>query len=138
MKSALIGFHFLNNEEKSMKLRAIQIVTLMIFLASVVLLFSAPSSAGVSAGTTLTAYKTTATITLDGSASEAAWSSADALTLTNYGSTYDVTVKALQDGTNIYVYATWTDATVNNTRKGWVYNGTGWENLGGNEDRISF
>jgi hypothetical protein len=83
-------------------------------------------------------YDTTDTITLDGDASETAWSSADTLIIPDVdGSGVDVTLKALSDGTHVYVYATWNDTTKHDTRKGWSYNGTDWENLGGNEDRIS-
>jgi len=87
----------------------------------------------------LTAYATTATITLDGDTAEAAWGDADSFSLTDVdGSGVDVTLKALHDSTHIYMYATWTDATESNTRKGWSYNGTTWTNLGGNEDRMNF
>ncbi|MFX0114472.1 MAG: ethylbenzene dehydrogenase-related protein [Candidatus Hodarchaeota archaeon] len=121
-----------------MGLRTRHFVAIAMAFAMLALYFSALNAAETLQSTTLTAKKTTATITLDGVATEAAWSNADSLTLSNYGSKYDVTLKALYDATYIYTYVKWTDATVNDTRRGWVYNGTNWTNVGGNEDRISF
>ncbi|MHA2271632.1 MAG: ethylbenzene dehydrogenase-related protein [Candidatus Hodarchaeales archaeon] len=121
-----------------MGLKTKHIVGIVIISAMLAVYLSSLSGANTTQSTTLTASKTTATITIDGSASETAWSNAGSLTLSDYGTAYDVTVKALYDATYIYVYATWTDATINDTRKGWVYNGTAWTNVGGNEDRISF
>lgn len=121
-----------------MGLKTKHFIGIVIIFAMLAVYFSSLSGANTTQSTTLTASKTTATITIDGSASETAWSNAGSLTLANYGATYDVTVKALYDTTYIYVYATWTDGTVNETRKGWVYDGTNWTNVGGNEDRISF
>ncbi len=101
-------------------------------------LFAAQNIAAQST-TTLTASYTTDTITLDGDAAEAAWATAEALTATDVdGSGVDVSLKALSDGTYLYLYATWDDDTKSNTRKGWSYNGTSWSNVGGNEDRIAF
>ncbi|MFW9967914.1 MAG: ethylbenzene dehydrogenase-related protein [Candidatus Thorarchaeota archaeon] len=89
-------------------------------------------------GTTLMVYATTDAITLDGDASEAAWGSADTLVIPDVeGSGIHVTLKALADETYLYIYATWNDTTKDDTRRGWAFNGTHWENVGGNEDRIT-
>jgi hypothetical protein len=112
--------------------------SLAIFGFFLVAFFATQNIVALPDGTTLMVYDTTDTITLDGDASEAAWSSADTLIIPDVdGSGVDVTLKALSDGTNVYVYATWNDTTKHDTRKGWAYNGTDWENVGGNEDRIS-
>lgn len=88
--------------------------------------------------TTLTAYRTTATITLDGEDTEPAWSEAEALTVTDVeGSGIDVSLKALSDGTYLYIFAHWDDDSQSNTRRGWSFNGTHWSNVGGNEDRLA-
>ena len=119
-----------------MKTRKLYIVLVVLgFFLTV--LFSTQSITA-QTGTTLTAHNTTDSITLDGDASETAWSGAEALTITDVdGSGIDVTLKALTDGSDIYIYATWNDDTENATRKGWSHNGTHWSNVGGNEDRIS-
>ncbi|MFW9802880.1 MAG: ethylbenzene dehydrogenase-related protein [Candidatus Thorarchaeota archaeon] len=89
-------------------------------------------------GITLMVYETTDPITLDGNASEAAWGMADTLLIPDIdGSGIDVTLKALMDETYVYLYATWNDTTQDDTRNGWAFNGTDWENVGGNEDRIT-
>lgn len=89
-------------------------------------------------GTTLMVYETTDSITLDGNASEAAWDMADTLIIPDIeGSGIEVTLKALADQNYVYVYATWNDSTKDDTRRGWAFNGTDWENVGGNEDRIT-
>ncbi|UCE09412.1 MAG: hypothetical protein JSW61_10615 [Candidatus Thorarchaeota archaeon] len=90
-------------------------------------------------GTTLMAYSTTDSIVLDGQATESFWATSDQIVITDIdGSGYDVIVKAANNGSHIFVYATWNDPYANNTRKGWSFNGTDWENVGGNEDRIEF
>jgi len=118
---------------KSMKLT----LTLAIFW--LLAIFSLSNNAVVAQGNTLSAFTTTATITLDGDDSEAAWDDADSLILLDVdGSGVDVTLKALHDDTHLYMYATWTDATESNTRYGWSYDGATWTNVGGNEDRMNF
>lgn len=100
--------------------------------------FASQNIVAVSQGTTLTVNSTTEVITIDGEATESAWNSADVLIIPNVdGSGVDVTLKALTDGTYLYLYATWNDTTKDETRKGWSFNGTHWSNVGGNEDRIS-
>jgi hypothetical protein len=87
----------------------------------------------------LTAYATSATITLDGEDSEAAWDDADSLVLSDVdGEGIDITLKALHDDTYVYIFAHWNDATENNRRKGWVFDGATWTNLGEDEDRMNF
>lgn len=86
----------------------------------------------------LIASRTTATITIDGQDSEAAWSDAEPLIISNVdGSGVNVQLKALSDGTYLYLYAEWNDDTESNTRRAWSFNGTHWSNIGGNEDRIA-
>ncbi|MHA1963756.1 MAG: ethylbenzene dehydrogenase-related protein [Candidatus Thorarchaeota archaeon] len=105
----------------------------------VTVLFASQSVIALSDGITLMASETTDTITIDGETLESAWNDAEALIIPSIeGSGIDVVLKALADDTNIYVFAAWNDSTMDNTRKGWAYNGTHWENVGGNEDRIEF
>jgi hypothetical protein len=112
--------------------------TLVVLAFFLTVLFASQNIVAVSQGTTLTVYSTTEAITIDGEASESAWNSADVLTIPNVDSSgVNVTLKALTDGTYLYVYATWSDTTKDETRKGWSFNGTAWSNVGGNEDRIS-
>jgi hypothetical protein len=85
------------------------------------------------------AYSTTDPLTLDGQALESFWTTSDQIVISDIeGSGYDVTVKAANNGSHVFVYATWDDPIANNTRKGWAFNGTAWDNVGGNEDRIEF
>ncbi|MHA2320984.1 MAG: hypothetical protein ACXACG_04930 [Candidatus Thorarchaeota archaeon] len=100
----------------------------------VTVLFASQSVIALSDGITLMASETTDTITIDGETLESAWNDAEALIIPSIeGSGIDVVLKALADDTNIYVFAAWNDSTMDNTRKGWAYNGTHWENVGGNE-----
>ncbi len=118
---------------KAMKLT----VSLAIFWLLVI--FTLANGTVVAQANSLNAFTTTATITLDGVDSEAAWDDADSLTLSDVdGSGVDVTIKALHDDNYLYMYATWTDSTESNTRSGWSYNGVTWINVGGNEDRLNF
>jgi signal transduction histidine kinase len=99
--------------------------------------------------TILTAEKTAEDITIDGYASEASWAAAGELVIAardRITGTVDVTLKALYDENNIYIYATWPDPTENDIRGMWIYDEElGWETLSeaGNdaakdEDRILF
>jgi hypothetical protein len=118
---------------KAMKL-TISLSILWLFI-----IFTLANTTVVAQGNSLSAFTTTATITLDGDDSEAAWDIADSLALSDVdGSGVDVTLKALHDDNYLYMYATWTDATESNTRNGWTYNGATWTNVGGNEDRMNF
>jgi hypothetical protein len=70
---------------------------------------------------------------------ESAWNDADTLIIPSIeGSGINVVLKALSDDMYIYIFAAWNDSVMDNTRKGWSYNGTHWDNVGGNEDRIEF
>jgi hypothetical protein len=70
---------------------------------------------------------------------EAAWGDADSLVLSDVdGEGVDITLYALHDDTYVYMFASWNDATENNRRKGWVFNGATWTNLGEDEDRMNF
>ena len=110
---------------------------LVVFGFIVTVLFASQSVTALSDGITLVASSTTDTITIDGETLESAWDDADTLIIPSIdGSGIDVVLKALSDDTSIYVFAAWNDSTMDNTRKGWSYNGTHWENVGGNEDRI--
>ncbi|MHA2352203.1 MAG: ethylbenzene dehydrogenase-related protein [Candidatus Thorarchaeota archaeon] len=105
----------------------------------ITVLFASQSVIAVSDGITLMAVNTTDTITIDGELMESAWDDAEALIIPSIdGSGINVVLKALADDTNIYIFAAWNDTTMDNARKGWSYNGTHWENVGGNEDRIEF
>lgn len=118
------------------------LLTIILLTASVFVVFNSLTS-NVSGATTMTAWHTDNTITLDGDDSEADWAIADTLVLTNYGSgsrvDANITLKFLNDGTDLYFYAEWDDATENSNRKGWAWNATSstYNNLGGNEDRFS-
>ncbi len=112
--------------------------TLTVLAFFLTIFFASQNIVAVTQGTTLTVYSTTEVITIDGDATESAWSSADVVIIPDIdGSGVEVTLKALTDGTYIYVFATWNDTTKHDTRKGWSFNGTDWSNVGGNEDRIT-
>ena len=117
-----------------------KLFSVLFVLAFVVtVLFASQSAIAVSDGITLTASNTTATITIDGDDMESAWNDAESLIIPIIdGSGIDVVLKALSDDTYIYIFAAWNDGVIDNSRKGWSYNGTHWENVGGNEDRIEF
>ncbi|MHA2298536.1 MAG: ethylbenzene dehydrogenase-related protein [Candidatus Hodarchaeales archaeon] len=120
-----------------MKKKLITVFSIVIFfsLAFTMAVLSAEQADTVA----LTAYKTTGTIVLDGSASESFWTDADDLIQSDIGgSGVNISIKAANNGTHVFLYATWTDDTKDDTRKGWEYNGTDWLNLGGNEDRLDF
>jgi len=121
-------------------LKTKKLFSVLFVLAFVVtVLFASQSAIAVSDGITLTASNTTATITIDGDDMESAWNNAESLIIPSIdGSGIDVVLKALSDDTYIYIFAAWNDGVIDNSRKGWSYNGTHWENVGGNEDRIEF
>lgn len=103
------------------------------------MLFASQSVTALSDGITLVASNTTDTITIDGEPLESAWNDAEALIIPSIdGSVIDVVLKALIDdiSQSLIIFAAWNDSTMDNTRKGWSYNGTHWENVGGDEDRI--
>lgn len=105
----------------------------------VLMLFASQNVIALSDGVTLQGNYTTDTITVDGDLLESAWDDAETLNIRNIdGSGINVVLKALVDDTYIYIFAAWNDTTMDNTRKGWSYNGTHWKNVGGNEDRITF
>ncbi|MHA2224926.1 MAG: ethylbenzene dehydrogenase-related protein [Candidatus Hodarchaeales archaeon] len=120
------------------KKNTIWFVVIVAFLTFSIFLLT--SNMGVpNADNTLTAYKGSGSVTLDATATESFWDDAASLVLSDVGSsTVDITLLAKHDGTYLYVYANWTDATKSDTRKGWEYNGTHWSNVGGNEDRLNF
>ncbi|MHA2027615.1 MAG: ethylbenzene dehydrogenase-related protein, partial [Candidatus Thorarchaeota archaeon] len=105
----------------------------------VTILFASQNVIALPDGITLTASSTTDTITIDGDNMESAWNDADTLIIPSIeGSGINVVLKALSDDMYIYIFAAWNDSVMDNTRKGWSYNGTHWDNVGGNEDRIEF
>ncbi|MHA1947310.1 MAG: ethylbenzene dehydrogenase-related protein [Candidatus Hodarchaeales archaeon] len=115
-----------------------KIVIIAAFLTIAILMLST-NTARPNQDTTLTSYATTGDLTLDGDMSETVWDNADSVVITNIGSSgADVTVYSKQNGTHIFLFATWTDSTMDNIRKQWEFNGTDWENNGFNEDRITF
>jgi hypothetical protein len=122
-----------------MKLKTKKLFSVLVVLAFFVTVFIASQHVVAQSDGTLTATNTTDTITIDGENMESAWDDADALLIPSIdGSGIDVVLKALSDDTYIYIFAAWNDSVMDNTRKGWSYNGTHWENVGGNEDRIEF
>jgi hypothetical protein len=48
----------------------------------------------------------------------------------------EVTLSAAYNDTDLWIRATWTDDTMNTGRRSWTWNGSGWVNNGGNEDRL--
>jgi hypothetical protein len=88
------------------------------------------------AQTTLTA--TPGTATLDGVEAPGEWTS-NAVTTTR-----GLTIKAMMDAENLYVLATWPDATRSVAKNSWIFDGTNWNtepvvnNIGGDEDRVGF
>jgi len=119
-------------------LKTRKLYSVLLVLGFVLTILFAAQNIDAQSVTDLTASNTTDTITLDGDATETAWTNAEALTISNVdGSGIDVTLKALTDGTYLYIFAMWDDDSLSNTRKGWEYNGTHWSNIGGNEDRIA-
>ncbi|RMF90214.1 MAG: hypothetical protein D6733_04420, partial [Methanobacteriota archaeon] len=103
--------------------------------------FFAASAYGVEQKSTiLTAERIDEPITIDGVASEPAWSRAtEFVTLAKDGSIgrVDVSLKALYDEDYIYLFVSWEDPTESVTKNLWTYNGTGWLSSG-DEDRLSF
>lgn len=116
-----------------------KLFSVLVVLAFFVTVLFASQNVVAQSDETLTAINTTDTITIDGDNMESAWNNAEALIIPSIdGSGIDVVLKALSDDTYIYIFAAWNDSVMDNTRKGWSYNGTHWENVGGNEDRIEF
>jgi hypothetical protein len=121
---------------KNISLNKIAIISAFLTIA---ILMLSTNTANPNQDTTLTSYATTGNITLDGDMSEAVWDNADSVVMTNIGSSgVDVTVYSKQNGTHFFLFASWTDSTMDNIRKQWEFNSTHWENNGFNEDRITF
>ncbi|MEE9450635.1 MAG: ethylbenzene dehydrogenase-related protein [Ignavibacteriaceae bacterium] len=93
------------------------------FVALLVLLFTLSISAQ-----TLTV--TTGTATLDGVISGGEYTSTPLVT------TLGVTLYAMDDGENLYLAATWDDATENVDKKQWSFDGAAWDQSG-DEDRLA-
>lgn len=111
----------------------------IISITTIVILAVTQNTARFAEDTSLTAHKTSGSITLDGIAKEGFWSDADDVKISDIDdSGVDITILAKHDGTNIFVYANWTDDTKDSIRKQWEFNGTHWINNGLNEDRLSF
>lgn len=125
---------------RSMHLKDRKLTSILVVLGFVAtILLASQNVIAQSGATTLTPSSTTDTITIDGVDTESAWSAAETLLIPSIeGSGINVALRALIDDSYIYIFAAWNDSTKDNTRKGWSYNGTDWENVGGNEDRISF
>ncbi len=85
--------------------------------------------------------------TLDGVGNDAAWNQADELVVTvgldaAYSNSFglvDVSLTAVQDGSNLYIKAVWADpsGTESIDKKLWSYDNGSW-GQGGNEDRMFF
>ncbi|MHA2252730.1 MAG: ethylbenzene dehydrogenase-related protein [Candidatus Kariarchaeaceae archaeon] len=127
-----------------MRLRNAKSLIFIVLLTTVAFaMYNVPRNA--TAATSMTAYKISTDITLDGAALESVWAEADALVYSNFGkgtarSDGNITLKFLHNGTHIFFLAEWEDATEHSNRKGWEWNPTTstYDNLGGNEDRFSF
>jgi hypothetical protein len=87
------------------------------------------------------AAKTTATFTIDGKASEAAWKDAPATTikLTPEPGVEPkaITVRALYDATNVYLLAQYQDSTPFKIGEPWTFDGANWAK-GSFDDSLSF
>ncbi len=81
--------------------------------------------------------------TLDGNGSDAAWTDASEFIITvgesgDYSNEFgeiDVSLKAVRTSTDVYILASWADATESVDKKLWSYVDGAWE-TGGNEDRM--
>ncbi|MFQ6677267.1 MAG: ethylbenzene dehydrogenase-related protein [Fidelibacterota bacterium] len=95
--------------------------------------------------TDLTVATVSSAPTLDGVGSDAAWDQADELVVTvgldashaNAFGEIDVSLAAVTDGDNLYIKATWADATESIDKKQWEYENGAWSQSG-NEDRMFF
>ena len=95
--------------------------------------------------TDLTVATVTTAPTLDGNGSDAAWDNADELVVTvgldashaNAFGVIDVNLTAVTDGDNLYIRASWADATESIDKKQWEYENGAWSQSG-NEDRMFF
>ena len=75
---------------------------------------------------------------LDGVANDAAWASAQALTVPVAGGSIgnvDVTLKAVYTVSDVYLLLQWPDATLSIDKSMWTYDGSAWAQTG-NEDRF--
>ncbi|MFW9778325.1 MAG: ethylbenzene dehydrogenase-related protein [Candidatus Heimdallarchaeota archaeon] len=88
----------------------------------------------------LISYYFPSKILLDGKAAEDFWYNADKLEVRKFdGTNMNLTVMTVHNSTHLFLFSTWTDVTESNTYNDWIFNSTKmWENLGGNEDRITF
>lgn len=115
--------------------KLISLLAVMGFMVTV--FFASQNVIALADGVTLQSSYTTDTITIDGQLIESAWDGAGSLIIPNIdGSGINVVLRALVDDNNIYIFAAWNDSSMDNTRKGWSYNGSYWSNVGGNEDRL--
>jgi PAS domain S-box-containing protein len=90
--------------------------------------------------TILSAKRTSEIIELDGHALEDDWRDANDLVITVQDGSIgkvEVSLKALYDQDNLFIFATWPDATKSVEKDSWIFDGKQW-NLTGNEDRIAF
>ncbi|MFW9768295.1 MAG: ethylbenzene dehydrogenase-related protein [Candidatus Thorarchaeota archaeon] len=103
----------------------------------VTIMFASQNVIALPDGITLAPTSTSNTITIDGQMIESDWDNADILIVPSiHDSGINVVLRSLIDDSYIYIFAAWNDSTKDDTRKAWSYNGTHWENVGGNEDRI--
>lgn len=94
-------------------------------------LLAITANMGLASASDLVAEYTKEAITLDGNPSEAAWAKAKAIetqTVAGIGAT-TVTMKALYDDQNIYIFARWLDESKTESvlMDGWEYKGGKWE-----------
>jgi hypothetical protein len=94
-----------------------------------------------SAANSIIAAKTTAAITVDGKATEAAWATAPAATIKLTAEPgvepRTITVRALYDAKSVYLLATYKDSTPFKIGEPWTFDGTNWSK-GSFDDSLSF
>ncbi len=106
----------------------------------IILIFSAPLNAAEQKSTILTAERISEPISIDGLSNEHSWGTArELVTLVKDGSIgkVDVSIKALYDEENIYLFVSWKDPTESVTKDIWTYDGGEWRSSE-DEDRLSF
>ncbi|MHA2400444.1 MAG: Loki-CTERM sorting domain-containing protein [Promethearchaeota archaeon] len=121
-------------------------IILLIFLSVIplgLLISSVTSNLQASQVPTLTAYRSSTSLTVDGTDNEAAWGSASQLIVTTLsgGSAPNtaVTLKAVFTTTHIYILASWDDTTFSASRDRYEWNGTAFVGVAGSnsEDRLA-
>jgi hypothetical protein len=127
--------------EGDMKTKTFQLASLL--LGTLLLVGCAASKAATTspAANSIIAAKTTAAITVDGQATEAAWATAPAATIKLTAEPgvepRTITVRALYDDRNVYLAAKYADSTPLKVGETWVYDGQKW-GKGPFDDSLAF